>query len=89
MALYAKAGIFDYWIFNLLDKYLKCYSELYQNQQDDPGYVNKRIVLTNQIISLSYFPDLQLYLSRLFSNITDYIPSFSKSKQSKIWENNI
>lgn len=52
MPLYAKAGIFDYWIFNLLDKYLKCYSELYHNKQDDPGFVIKRIVLTNQIIYL-------------------------------------
>jgi Uma2 family endonuclease len=64
--LYAKAGIPDYWILNLLDNCLECYSEPYQNQQGIFGYVNKRIVLPNQIISLPCFPDLQLDLSKLF-----------------------
>jgi Uma2 family endonuclease len=64
--LYAKAGIFYYWIFNLLDNCLECYSEPYQNQQGIFGYANKRIVLPNQVISLPCFPDLQLDLSKVF-----------------------
>ncbi|WP_016950471.1 Uma2 family endonuclease [Anabaena sp. PCC 7108] len=64
--LYAKAGITDYWIFNLLDNCLEYYSEPYQNKQDQFGYANKRIVLPNQIISLPCFPDLQLDLSKVF-----------------------
>jgi Uma2 family endonuclease len=64
--LYAKAGIVDYWIFNLLDNCLECYSEPYQNKQSEFGYSSKRIVLPNQVISLPCFPDLQLDLSKIF-----------------------
>jgi Uma2 family endonuclease len=64
--LYAKAGISDYWIFNLLDNCLECYSEPYQNKQGEFGYSSKRIVLPNQVISLPCFPDLQLDLSKIF-----------------------
>ncbi|MBD2252492.1 Uma2 family endonuclease [Nostoc parmelioides] len=63
--LYAKAGIADYWIFNLFDNYLESYSQLYQNSQGKHGYLNKRIVLPNQVISLPYFPDLSLDVSRI------------------------
>ncbi|MFM8004453.1 MAG: Uma2 family endonuclease, partial [Dolichospermum sp.] len=64
--LYAKAGIPDYWIFNLLDNCLECYSEPYQNKQGIFGYTNKRIVLPTQVISLPWFNDLQLDLSKVF-----------------------
>lgn len=64
--LYAQAGIADYWIFNLIDKHLECYSTPYQNNQGKHGYLNKRIVLPNQILSLPCFSDLQLDLSRIF-----------------------
>ncbi len=64
--LYAKAGITDYWIFNLFDNYLEAYSEPYQNNQSKYGYLNKRIFLSNQIINFSYFPDLSLDLVRVF-----------------------
>ncbi len=64
--LYAKAGIADYWIFNLLDNCLECYSEPYQNQQGKFGYSSKRIFLPPQVISLPCFPDLQLNLSKVF-----------------------
>ncbi|MEH2371048.1 Uma2 family endonuclease [Nostoc sp.] len=64
--LYAKAGIADYWIFNLFDNYLEAYSEPYQNNQGKHGYLNKRIILSNQIINFSYFPDLSLDLVRVF-----------------------
>ena len=64
--LYAKAGIVDYWIFNLLDNCLECYSEPYQNKQGQFGYANRRIVLPNQVISLPCFSDLSLDLSKVF-----------------------
>jgi Uma2 family endonuclease len=64
--LYAKAGISDYWIFNLLDNYLECYSETYENKQGNFGYMNKRIILPHQTIDLPCFPDLQLDLSKVF-----------------------
>jgi Uma2 family endonuclease len=66
--LYAKAGIADYWIFNLLDNCLECYSEPYQNKQSIFGYGSKRIILPNQVISLPHFSDLQLDLNKVFSS---------------------
>jgi len=64
--LYAQAGISDYWIFNLFDNHLEYYSEPYQDNHGKYGYLNKRIVLPNQVISLSCFPDLFLDLSKVF-----------------------
>jgi Uma2 family endonuclease len=66
MPLYAEAGISDYWVFNLFDNYLECYSEPYQNNQGKHGYLSKRIVLPNQVVALPCFPDLFLDLSRVF-----------------------
>jgi Uma2 family endonuclease len=64
--LYAKAGIADYWIINLGDNYLEYYSEPYQDNQGKYGYLNKRIILPNQVISLPCFPDLSLDLNKVF-----------------------
>ncbi|WP_315791778.1 Uma2 family endonuclease [Fischerella sp. JS2] len=63
--LYAQAGITDYWIFNLGDNNLEYYSEPYQDYQSKYGYLNKRIVLSNQAISLPCFPELSLNLSKV------------------------
>ncbi|MBE9038011.1 Uma2 family endonuclease [aff. Roholtiella sp. LEGE 12411] len=70
--LYAQAGISNYWIFNLFDNYLECYSERYQDNQDKHGYLNKRIFLPNQVIILPGFPDLSLDLSRVFPPKLNY-----------------
>ncbi|MEH1904432.1 MAG: Uma2 family endonuclease [Nostoc sp.] len=64
--LYAKAGITDYWIFNLFDNYLESYSEPYEDIQAKYGYLNKRIFLSNQVINFPCFPDLSLNLVRVF-----------------------
>ncbi|MBE9205537.1 Uma2 family endonuclease [Nostoc sp. LEGE 06077] len=64
--LYAQAGISDYWIFNLFDNHLECYSEPYQDNHDKYGYLNRRIVLPNQVVALPCFPDLSLELSKVF-----------------------
>jgi Uma2 family endonuclease len=64
--LYAQAGIHDYWIFNLFDNHLECYSEPYLDNQGKYGYLNKRIVLPNQVIALPCFPDLLLDLNKVF-----------------------
>jgi Uma2 family endonuclease len=66
LPLYAEAGISDYWIFNLVKNYLETYSEPYQDSQGNFGYTVKRIVLPNQAIALSCFPDLSLDLSKVF-----------------------
>ncbi len=64
--LYAKAGITDYWIFNLFDNYLEAYSEPYQDNQGRYGYSNKRIFLSNEIINFPCFSDLSLDLAKVF-----------------------
>src|SRR4028119_1592910 len=66
LSLYAEAGISDYWIFNLVKNHLETYSEPYQDSQGNFGYTVKRIVLPNQAIALSCFPDLSLDLSKVF-----------------------
>ena len=64
--LYAKAGITDYWIFNLFNNYFEVYSEPYQDNQGRYGYSNKRIVLSTQVINFPCFPDLSLDLAKVF-----------------------
>jgi Uma2 family endonuclease len=64
--LYAKAGITNYWIFNLFDNYLEAYSEPYQDSQGKYGYSNKRIFLSNEVIDFPCFPDLSLDLAKVF-----------------------
>jgi Uma2 family endonuclease len=70
--LYAQAGISDYWIFNLFDNYLECYSEPYQDNQGKFGYANKRIVLVNQSVYLPRFADLSLDLNKVFPAKLNY-----------------
>lgn len=70
LPLYAGAGISDYWIFNLVENHLETYSEPFQELQGNFGYRVKRIVLPNEAIALSCFPDLSLDLSKVFPGIT-------------------
>lgn len=66
LPLYAEAGISDYWIFNLADNQLECYSEPYQDNQGKYNYRNKRVELPNQTVKLPCFPDLSIDLSKIF-----------------------
>ncbi|MEH2379680.1 MAG: Uma2 family endonuclease [Nostoc sp.] len=69
LPIYAEADISDYWIFNLVDYYLECYSEPYQALQGKFGYRRKFIYLPNESVNLPCFPDLSLYLSQIFSGM--------------------
>ncbi|MEH2294290.1 Uma2 family endonuclease [Nostoc sp.] len=64
--LYAQAGIADFWIFNLFDNYLEFYSEPYQDNPGKYGYLNKRIVLSNQVINFPFLPDSSIDLAKVF-----------------------
>ncbi|WP_373529909.1 Uma2 family endonuclease [Nostoc sp.] len=66
LPIYAEAGISDYWIFNLVDNYLECYSEPYQALQGKFGYRRKLIYLPNESVNLPCFPDLFVNLSKIF-----------------------
>ncbi|MCC5622267.1 Uma2 family endonuclease [Nostoc sp. CHAB 5715] len=68
LLIYAEAGISDYWIFNLVDNYLECYSEPYQMQVKF-GYRRKFIYLPNESVNLPCLPDLSLDLSKIFSGM--------------------
>jgi len=70
LALYAEAGISDYWIFNLVENCLESYSEPYQNRQGNFGYRRKLIFLPNESANLPGFPNLSLDLSKAFPGIT-------------------
>ncbi|MBD2438724.1 Uma2 family endonuclease [Nostoc sp. FACHB-110] len=69
ISVYAEAGISDYWIFNLVDNFLECYSEPYQNLQGKFGYRRKLIFLPNESVNLPYFNDLVLDLSKVFPSV--------------------
>ncbi|MDZ8068122.1 MAG: Uma2 family endonuclease [Nostoc sp. DedQUE08] len=66
LPIYAEAGISDYWIFNLVDNYLECYSEPYQALQSKFGYRRKFIYLPNESVNLPCFSDLVVDLSKVF-----------------------
>nr|WP_263011708.1 MULTISPECIES: Uma2 family endonuclease [unclassified Laspinema] len=66
LPLYAKAGITDYWIFNLVNNTLECYSEPYQDNRETCGYRQRRIVLPDERVSLPGFSDLLLDLAEIF-----------------------
>lgn len=70
LPLYAEAGISNYWIFNLVENCLESYSEPYQDLQDKFGYRRKLIVLPNETVTLPNFPDLSLYLFKVFPKTT-------------------
>jgi Uma2 family endonuclease len=66
LLLYAEANISNYWIFNLVDNSLECYSEPYQYLHGKFGYRRKFIYLPNESLNLPSFPDLVLDLSKVF-----------------------
>lgn len=66
LSVYAEAGIADYWIFNLLDNCLECYTEPYHNIKGKFGYRRKLVFLQNESVSLPYFSQLVLDLSQVF-----------------------
>lgn len=66
LELYAENAISDYWIFNLNENCLECYSESYQNLMGKFGYRKKLIFLPNETVNLPCFTDLLLDLSKVF-----------------------
>jgi Uma2 family endonuclease len=66
LSVYAEAGIADYWIFNLLDNCLECYTEPYHDIKGKFGYRRKLVVLQNESVILPYFSQLVLDLSQVF-----------------------
>ncbi|MEJ6482023.1 Uma2 family endonuclease [Nostoc punctiforme UO1] len=69
LPIYAEAKISDYWIFNLVDNYLECYSEPYQTLQFKFGYRRKLIYLPNESVNLPCFSEFSLDLSKIFSGM--------------------
>lgn len=66
LPLYAKSGIADYWIFNLVDNTLECYSEPYQNNRESFIYRQRRIVVPHEQVPLPGFSDILLDLAEIF-----------------------
>lgn len=70
-ALYAEAGIDNYWLFNLVDNRLEIYSEPYRDMQGKGNYAQRRYVLAHQSIALTIFSNLglQLEISKVLPKI--------------------
>ncbi|NMG09586.1 Uma2 family endonuclease [Brasilonema sp. UFV-L1] len=66
LPIYAEGGVSNYWIFNLVDYCLECYSESYQDLQGKFGYRRKLIFLPNELVNLPCFSNLSLDLSKVF-----------------------
>ncbi|MGF1673725.1 MAG: Uma2 family endonuclease [Rivularia sp. (in: cyanobacteria)] len=67
LAVYAEAGITNYWIVNLQVRQLECYSQPYQNAQGKFDYLSKQIFLSNDSVSIPEFENTLLQLNRIFS----------------------
>ena len=66
LPIYAQAAITNYWIFNLVDNYLECYSDPYQDLQGKFGYRHKLILLPNESVNLPVLSNSVLDLSKVF-----------------------
>lgn len=75
LALYAEAGISDYWLFNLIENHLEVYSEPVQDVQGNSSYRLRRIILPDEVVALPSLPDLSLNLSSVF-------PSYPQQTQT-------
>jgi Uma2 family endonuclease len=66
LPLYAEADIKYYWLFNLPERCLEVYSEPAQIAHSRFAYLNRRIVPTDERITLPTFPDAILPLDTIF-----------------------
>jgi Uma2 family endonuclease len=68
LALYAEAGIANYWIVNLNAQQLERYHQPYQNAQGKFNYRSLQISLPEQSVTIPKFEDTLLNLARIFPN---------------------
>ncbi|MGC1310302.1 MAG: Uma2 family endonuclease [Phormidesmis sp.] len=67
LSLYAENSIADYWIFNLLDAVLECYSGPYQDPHGKFAYRSKQIFLPTDAVTVPGLPKAQaLSLEKVF-----------------------
>jgi Uma2 family endonuclease len=67
LGLYAKSGITDYWIFNLIENQLEVYRHPYQKSQSNKfDYRQKQIFLPNETVALPGLADAILDLAKVF-----------------------
>jgi Uma2 family endonuclease len=59
LSLYAENRIADYWIFNLLDAVLECYSDPYQSAHGTWAYRSKQIYLSTESVVIPNVPDVR------------------------------
>ncbi|HIK32690.1 MAG TPA: Uma2 family endonuclease [Oscillatoriales cyanobacterium M59_W2019_021] len=69
LSVYAEAGIGDYWIFNLVDRVLECYSQPYRGDRGQFSYRKTLIFLPDESVNLPHFSDLDLDLSAIFPEV--------------------
>lgn len=70
LGLYAKSGISDYWIFNLIENQLEVYCHPYQKSQSHSfDYRRKQIFLPNETVALPGLADAILDLAKVFPQL--------------------
>lgn len=70
LSLYAKSGIADYWIFNLIENQLEVYRHPYQKPQSRSfDYRQKQIFLPNETVALPGLADAILDLAKVFPQL--------------------
>lgn len=68
LALYAEAGIANYWIVNLNAQQLERYHQPYQDAEGTFNYRSKQISLPHQLVTIPGFEDALLNVERIFPN---------------------
>ena len=66
LSLYAEAVISNSWIFYWVYHQVEMHSEPDQKRQGDFNYCSQRVVMQNQAVVISGFPDRSLDLSLVF-----------------------
>ncbi len=69
LSLYAEARIQDYWLFNVLDRYLEAYSEPAEVVPGQFSYLNRQIVTAQAAIALPPLPEAMLQLALIFPQV--------------------
>ncbi len=66
LSLYAEAGIADYWLFNVADRWLEVYSQPAELVPGQFGYLQRRIVPRTEAVALPLGGESRLELAAIF-----------------------
>lgn len=68
LKLYARHGISDYWIFNLIDQVVEAHSQPFTSERGVSGYRIRRLHFSGELLTLPGLPEVQLPIAEAFSH---------------------